>query len=680
MKAGFYPKLALDGIRKNKRMYFPYILTCVAMVTMYYIMSFLQATESLSNIMGIATIREVLGLGMWVIAIFSAIFLFYTNSFLIRRRKKEFGLYNILGMGKRNISVILFWETLIIYAVSLVSGLLIGIALSKMAELALVLVMKGEVTYQVSVSVNSILMSLILFGVIFLLLFLNALRQIKFSSTISLLQSENIGEKPSKGNWFLGILGVLLLAGGYTISLTIENPLTALMGFFVAVILVIAGTYLMMIAGSVLFCKLLQKNKRYYYKANHFVSISSMVYRMKRNGAGLASICILAAMVLVMISSTASLYSGGEGAIRDRYPREINIMLQYSDLDKESEADIKGLPSEVSIICEEYDVTPTNIVDYHDASITGQIQGNTVETNPLAVSRFAVYSYHDVATFHFLSLYDYNRMSGTEVDLKDGEAIMVSSKYDYKESTIAFKSGRQLTIVEKSKELFVPKDSMEYLVPVIYLIVPDINDALQGIDMLADYNGNRMMQFHSYYYFDTEKDAETQINLRDRLSETIASSDNYASHRFDSIGIESREANRENFYSLYGGLFYLGIVLSLVFLTAAVLIIYYKQISEGYEDQKRFEIMQKIGMTKREIRKSINSQLLTVFFLPLVFAGLHLAFAFPIVSKLLMMFGLMNNALLITTTIACFVIFALFYTVVYKITSNAYYRIVSDNT
>lgn len=680
MKAGFYPKLALDGIRKNKRMYFPYILTCVAMVTMYYIMSFLQATESLSNIMGIATIREVLGLGMWVIAIFSAIFLFYTNSFLIRRRKKEFGLYNILGMGKRNISVILFWETLIIYAVSLVSGLLIGIALSKMAELALVLVMKGEVTYQVSVSVNSILMSLILFGVIFLLLFLNALRQIKFSSTISLLQSENIGEKPPKGNWFLGILGVLLLAGGYTISLTIENPLTALMGFFVAVILVIAGTYLMMIAGSVLFCKLLQKNKRYYYKANHFVSISSMVYRMKRNGAGLASICILAAMVLVMISSTASLYSGGEGAIRDRYPREINIMLQYSDLDKESEADIKGLPSEVSVICEEYDVTPTNIVDYHDASITGQIQGNTVETNPLAVSRFAVYSYHDVATFHFLSLYDYNRMSGTEVDLKDGEAIMVSSKYDYKESTIAFKSGRQFTIVEKSKELFVPKNSMEYLVPVIYLIVPDINDALQGIDMLADYNGNRMMQFHSYYYFDTEKDAETQINLRDRLSETIASSDNYASHRFDSIGIESREANRDNFYSLYGGLFYLGIVLSLVFLTAAVLIIYYKQISEGYEDQKRFEIMQKIGMTKREIRKSINSQLLTVFFLPLVFAGLHLAFAFPIVSKLLMMFGLMNNALLITTTIACFVIFALFYTVVYKITSNAYYRIVSDNT
>lgn len=679
MKAGFYPKLALDGIRKNKRMYFPYILTCVAMVTMYYIMSFLQATEALSNIMGIATIRVVLGLETWVIAIFSTIFLFYTNSFLIRRRKKEFGLYNILGMGKRNISVILFWETLIIYAVSLVSGLLIGIALSKMAELALVLVMKGEVTYRVSVSVNSVIMSVVLFGVIFFLLFLNALRQIKFSSTIALLLSENIGEKPPKGNWFLGVLGVLLLAGGYTISLTIENPLTALFGFFVAVILVIAGTYLMMIAGSVLFCKLLQKNKRYYYKANHFVSISSMVYRMKRNGAGLASICILATMVLVMISSTASLYSGGEGSIRDRYPREINITLQYSDLDKESEADIKGLPSEVSVICEEYDVTPTNIVDYRDASITGQIQGDTVETDSTAVNQFSVYSYQDVVMFYFLSLDDYNQMSGTNISLNDGEAMMVSSEYDYKESTISFKAGNQFTIVDHLKELFVPKDSIEYLVPVIYLIVPDINDAVQGIDTLADYNGNRMVQFHSYYYFDTEKGTETQMKLSDRFNETLAASDGYDSHRFDSIRIESREANRDNFYSLYGGLFYLGIVLSLVFLMAAVLIIYYKQISEGYEDQKRFEIMQKVGMTKREIRKSINSQLLTVFFLPLVFAGLHLAFAFPIVSKLLLMFGLMNNALLITTTAACFIVFALFYAVVYKITSNAYYRIVSDD-
>lgn len=680
MKAGFYPKLALDGIRKNKQLYLPYVMTCAVMVMMYYIISFLQQTDTLSDIKGIDTIRIVLNLGTWVIALFSAVFLFYTNSFLIRRRKKEFGLYNILGMGKRNISVILFWETFIIYIISIAIGLFVGIVLSKMAELALVLAIKGKVTYQLSISFSSALMAIILFAVIFLLLYLNAVRQVKFSSATSLLRSENAGEKPPKGNWIIGILGVMLIAGGYIISLRIDDPLTALTGFFIAVLLVIAGTYLTMISGSVLFCRLLQKNKRYYYKANHFVSVSSMIFRMKRNGAGLASICVLAAMVLVMISATTSLYTGAEGAINDRYPREVNVTLQYSKLDEKNEADIKSLLSEIRTVCDEFDVAPTDVVDYRAASITGQIQGDTVETNPMAVDGLTLYSYQDVATFNFLLLDDYNCMTGANVTLNNGEAMMISSKYDYKESTISFNSGKQFTIVDRLKTLFIPKNSIEYLIPVIYLIVPDINDAVSGIDRLADYNGNQMVQFHSYFYFNTDRESQTQIALAEKLGNTLASTDSCSAHRFDFVKIESREEKRNSFYGLYGGLFYLGIILSLVFLMAAVLIIYYKQISEGYEDQKRFEIMQKVGMTKREIRKSINSQLLTVFFLPLVFAGLHLTFAFPVVSKLLMMFGVMNNTLLILTTIFCFGIFALFYAMVYKITSNAYYRIVSNST
>lgn len=680
MKAGFYPKLALDGIRKNKQLYLPYVMTCAVMVMMYYIISFLQQTDTLSDIKGIDTIRIVLNLGTWVIALFSAVFLFYTNSFLIRRRKKEFGLYNILGMGKRNISVILFWETFIIYIISIAIGLFVGIVLSKMAELALVLAIKGEVTYQLSISFSSALMAVILFAVIFLLLYLNAVRQVKFSSAVSLLRSENAGEKPPKGNWIIGILGVMLIAGGYIISLRIDDPITALTGFFIAVLLVIAGTYLTMISGSVLFCRLLQKNKRYYYKANHFVSVSSMIFRMKRNGAGLASICVLAAMVLVMISATTSLYTGAEGAINDRYPREVNVTLQYSKLDEKSEADIKSLLSEIRTVCDEFDVAPTDVVDYRAASITGQIQGDTVETNPMAVDGLTLYSYQDVATFNFLLLDDYNRMTGANVTLNNGEAMMISSKYDYKESTISFNSGKQFRIVDRLKTLFIPKNSIEYLIPVIYLIVPDINDAVSGIDRLADYNGNQMVQFYSYFYFNTDRESQTQIALAEKLGNTLASTESSSAHRFDFVKIESREEKRNSFYGLYGGLFYLGIILSLVFLMAAVLIIYYKQISEGYEDQKRFEIMQKVGMTKREIRKSINSQLLTVFFLPLVFAGLHLTFAFPVVSKLLMMFGVMNNTLLILTTIFCFGIFALFYAMVYKITSNAYYRIVSNNT
>lgn len=673
MKAGFYPKLAFDGIRKNKKMYIPYIMTCVVMVMMYYIMSFLQGSEALSHIRGIETIREILGLGTWVIAIFSCIFLFYTNSFLMRRRKKEFGLYSILGMGKRNISVILFWEVLIIFAIALAFGLFIGIALSKMAELALVLIMQGEVTYTVSVSISSIITAFILFGAIFVLLYLNALRQIQFSSSIALLRSENVGEKPPKANWILGILGILLLSGGYAISLIIKNPLAALLGFFVAVILVIIGTYLTMISGSVLFCKILQKNKKYYYKVNHFVSVSSMVYRMKRNGAGLASVCILATMVLVMISSTASLYIGGEDAIKSRYPREMSITLEYDGFSKKSDADIKSIPFEINKIAEELDFVPSNVIDYRVASFSGQIQGGFVETDYTAIDDFSRYTYQDVATFYFIPLEDYNRNMGTSYTLSNGEALLYSGKYDYQEESISFKNGNPLKIKDHLDKMFTVQDDIQYIVPVIYLIVPDVNDAVQGIGESALENGGSIVIYQRYYQFDTGLKAEEQMVLSDRLSTAFSHDDHY----FKSVLVRGREENRNNFYSLNGGLFYLGIILSLVFLIAAVLIIYYKQISEGYEDQSRFEIMQKVGMTKREIRKSINSQLLTVFFLPLIFAGLHLAFAFPLIRKILMMFGLFNTMLLIITAIACFIIFALFYAVVYKITSNAYYKIVS---
>ncbi|MCH5297784.1 MAG: ABC transporter permease [Ruminococcus sp.] len=669
MKAGFYPKLAFDGIRKNKQMYLPYIMTCVVMVMMYYIMSFLQYSESLSNTKGVATIREILGLGTWVIAIFSCIFLFYTNSFLIRKRKKEFGLYNILGMGKRNISVILFWEALIIFLISVALGLLIGIALSKMAELALILVMHGEVTYTVSVSISSVIMSVALFGAIFVLLFLNALRQIKFSSSISLLRSENVGEKPPKANWFFGILGILILAGGYAISLSIKNPLAALFGFFVAVILVIIGTYITMISGSVLFCKILQKNKRYYYKLNHFVSVSSMAYRMKRNGAGLASICFLATMVLVIISSTASLYIGGEDAIRNRYPREITVTFGYVNFSEGSDADMKNIPSEVSEIAEEFNSVPSNVIDYRDASFAGQIQGNFIETDYTNVDDYDIYTYSNVATFNFIPLEDYNSNMGTNYELNNGEALLYSNNYDYNEDSISFRNGNKLMIKSHLDKFFTAQDDIEYILPVIYLIVPDVSFAVQGIDDMVIYS--------RYYQFDTGLEAEQQTDLRDKIDSVLTSYESHEAHNFSYARIEGREANRDSFYSLYGGLFYLGIVLSLVFLIAAVLIIYYKQISEGYEDQSRFEIMQKVGMTKREIRKSINSQLLTVFFLPLILAGVHLAFAFPLISKMLMMFGLFNSMLYIITAIVCLIIFAFFYAVVYKITSNAYYRIVS---
>ena len=690
MKKGFYPKLAFDGIRKNKKMYLPYILTSIGMVMMYYIIIFLQFSQSIKDAVQSSTVSEILGLGSWVIAIFSCIFLFYTNSFLIKRRKKEFGLYNILGMDKHNLGIILFWETLIIAVISLVIGLAAGIAFSKLAELVFLNLLKSDTTFDLTVSSQGIGLCAIIFTVINILLFFNSLRQVRFSSAISLVRSEQTGEKPPKGNWIFGILGVLLLGGAYYISLSIKEPLQALTLFFVAVIMVIIGTYLVMISGSVLFCRLLQKNKKYYYKPNHFVSVSSMVYRMKRNGAGLASICILATMVLVMISSTTSLYFGEEDALANRYPREINIDISTLDTDLEKNGQMDNIISDIKNICKNHDVKGTDAYTYLNGMISGMITDDgKVETDINRIdnlSNIALGDFSSVYSFIFIPVDDYNKIMGTSYTLKDDEAIIYNYRNDshYENNVISFNRGQSFKIVKEADEFVIDTNAAISVTPSMALIVNDIDNATKGLTYnatTAQKIENTGISFHRYYCFDTGVSPQHQIGLSKDIANYLDG--NIEKYRADTSSrmfrslVESREQNRLDFFGLYGGLFGLGIILSIVFIFAAVLIIYYKQISEGYEDQSRFEIMQKVGMTKNEIRKSINSQLLTVFFLPLIFAGMHLAFAAPIIKKLLLLFNLTNLNLFIVTILISFAAFALFYMIVYKITSSAYYKIVS---
>ena len=690
MKKGFYPKLAFDGIRKNKKMYLPYILTSIGMVMMYYIIIFLQFSQSIKDAVQSSTVSEILGLGSWVIAIFSCIFLFYTNSFLIKRRKKEFGLYNILGMDKHNLGIILFWETLIIAVISLVIGLAAGIAFSKLAELVFLNLLKSDTTFDLTVSSQGIGLCAIIFTVINILLFFNSLRQVRSSSAISLVKSEQTGEKPPKGNRLLGILGVLLLGGAYYISLSIKEPLQALTLFFVAVIMVIIGTYLVMISGSVLFCRLLQKNKKYYYKPNHFVSVSSMVYRMKRNGAGLASICILATMVLVMISSTTSLYFGAEDALSIRYPREINIDISTLDTDLEKNGQMDNIISDIKNICKNHDVKGTDAYTYLNGMISGMITDDgKVETDINRIDNFsniALGDFSSVYSFIFIPVDDYNKIMGTSYTLKDDEAIIYNYRNDsrYKNNVISFNRGQSFKIVKETDEFVIDTNAAISVTPSMALIVNDIDNATKGLTYnatTAQKIENTGISFHRYYCFDTGVSPQHQVELSKDIANYLDG--NIEKYRADTSSrmfrssVESREQNRLDFFGLYGGLFGLGIILSIVFIFAAVLIIYYKQISEGYEDQSRFEIMQKVGMTKNEIRKSINSQLLTVFFLPLIFAGMHLAFAAPIIKKLLLLFNLTNLNLFIVTILISFAAFALFYMIVYKITSSAYYKIVS---
>lgn len=674
MKTGFYPRLALDGIRKNKKLYIPYILTGMCMVMMYYVIMFLQFSKNIRSAVESVTVTTVLALGSWVIAIFSCIFLFYTNSFLIKRRKKEFGLYNILGMDKNNLGKIIFWETAVIWAIALVCGLGLGIAFSKLAELAMLSVLQLETNYSFTISSQGLGMSAIVFSVIYLLLLLNSIRQIRHSVAVSLIKSENTGEKPPKANWLFGIAGIVLLAAAYYIAVTIKEPIQAITLFFVAVIMVIVATYLIMISGSVLFCRILQRKKSYYYKPNHFVSVSSMTYRMRRNGAGLASICVLATMVLVMLSSTASLYFGAEDAIVSRYPRDINIELSSVSTQIWDEDFLNSMRSDIAEIEKNYGTNPSNTFEYRCGEISGLITDDTVETDIANVNGVGIADYTDIYTFYIIPIEDYNRLLGTSYTLKEGEVMIYLFRDDahYDFDTISFNRGQSFKIVQKLDKFIDLSTASMSISPSLAIFVSDLEAATFELNAenLKE-SSAAVINYQWRYGFDTNIPEYRQIALSNDIRSYIDERD------ASNFTVESREQNRADFFSLYGGLFCLGIILSVVFLIAAVLIIYYKQISEGYEDRARFEIMQKVGMTKKEIRKSINSQLLTVFFLPLLLAGLHLTFAFPMIKKLLILFNLSNLHLFILTTIFCYAIFALFYMIIYKITSNAYYKIVS---
>lgn len=673
----FFPKLAFDGIRKNRRMYLPFLLTCIGMVMMLYIMAFLQYDDFVYQLpQGGDLLRSITALGSWVVAAFSCLFLFYTNSFLIRRRKKEFGLYYILGMNKRSLLRILFWETLITAGISLALGLTAGFACSKLAELFLARLLKTDVVYTFVLLPGAAFFVLKIFSVIFFLLFLNSLRQIRFASAVSLLRSETIGEKPPKANWVLGLLGFILLAIAYWLAVTVADPYSALIWFFVAVLLVIAGTYLLMIAGSVLFCRLLQKNKRYYYRTNHFISVSSMAYRMKRNGAGLASICVLATMVLVMISSTSCLYFGIEDSLRGRYPRELTLSVTSITPDALDPAKKELLRNALSDMVSETGGTASDLQDYSYISLWGYLTGNTV-TDGKDAAGITTASSSDYYLIRFLSLDAYNQMVNSSETLAPGEAIVSMNKGGYDLDTIRFQNGTEFRIRKQTMLPPFAENLVDAAVPVLYLTVPDLMSVYSEFPHRDTTTESWFASAHWVFNFDTGLDKDMQIDLYNDVLNTPDSPLYTSEMNAYSISLQSRAFNEKFFFSDFASLFFLAIVLSIVFLFATVLIIYYKQISEGYEDQARFEIMQKVGMTRREIRKSINSQLLTVFFLPLVLAGLHLIFAFPMVRHLLMMFSLNNWKLFFTSNLISFAVFAVFYILVYRLTSNAYYNIVS---
>lgn len=678
MRAGFYPHLAANGIKKNRKLYLPYILTCAGMIMMNYIISFLATSEQIADMGGGNSVQMMLTMGIWIIGIFSVIFLFYTNSFLMRRRKKELGLYNILGMNKKNIGRILLWETVMIVAISIGAGLLGGIAFSKMAELGLVNMLGTDVGYSFDVSVKSILNTIILFVVIFVLIFLNELRQVHTANPVSLINSDSVGEKPPKANWLLGIAGFVILAIAYYMAVSIKNPLSAFLWFFVAVAMVIVATNLIFISGSVVMCRILQKNKGYYYKANHFVSVSQMVYRMKRNGAGLASICILVTMVLVMITGSASLYFGAEDSLSKRYPNDIGTYTTFSGEGTGSEESRREVRQAVETVLGKYDIEGKNIREYAEATIQGSLNENmfSIDSEKLAGGNLT----DDMRIGYFISDEDYERLTGNKTDLKPGQVMIYDGAHDgknpYKYDDITIQGGQTYEVVKNIESFSVGGEVAASIIPHIIIVADDIEEITGPFKDLT-YKDFKLLNVSWYYGMDIDVSTEQKIDVAEEVNDAIYALHQGKPNEFKRIEVESLELNRAGFYALYGGLFFLGIMLSIVFLFATTLIIYYKQISEGYEDRSRFEIMQKVGMTKKDIKKSIHSQMLTVFLLPLAAAVIHLGFAFPMIKNLIMLFAINNTKLLIMTSAISVMIFAIFYIIVYRITSNAYYNIVS---
>lgn len=674
MRIHVYPKLAWEGIRKNKRLYVPYIAMGALMVMMFYLLRFLQDSPVIGVMRGAVTLSTVLSMGYAVIAIFSIIFLFYTNSFLIRQRYREFGLYNILGMNKQNVCMIMVWESIFVGGLAIVTGLAAGILLSKGAELVLFNLVHMDISFDLRISAVSVFYTITGYIIIYLILLLNSVIKVWFAKPLDLLKSNRVGEKMPKRTWVYAAVGMVLLGAAYYLAVSIKEPLTALMYFFLAVIMVIIGTYALFMAGSVVLCRILQKNKRYYYQPNHFISVSSMMYRMKRNGAGLASICILLTMVLVMLSSTTSLYFGIEDSLVGRYPHSVNVVVGFSDVEDLNSENLKKLYEAVRENSPE--VKETDCYTVGGTSGLFSDQGINLDVTSVDVS---INDYEQVGTLQVMSLEEYNRLCDADETLNADECLLYANRITYDSDTFTIVDGSSYKVKKMLDNCVKDGDLDSMMNPSMIMVVPDFEECLKTVSDFRTRTEGTVMALRWKCGYDVEsteqetKEAEAIEESLARLSET-KSVDGLIFY-----SVDSREDNRESFYDLNGSLFFLGIVLSTVFLLAAVMIIYYKQLSEGYEDYTRYEIMQKVGMTKQDIRKSINSQMLTVFFSPLLMAGLHLCFAFPFLWKIMMMFGLNNRTLIIAITVICYIIFGIFYAVVYKITSNLYFHIVSGN-
>ena len=670
MGKAFFPRLAAQGILSNRRFYFPYLLTIIGTAAGYYNIRAIAGDSGMARMPQAAYVTALAQIGVFLTAGFALLFLFYTNSFLMKRRTRELGLYNVLGMGKGHIALLLLFESLYAALIGIGGGLCAGVLLHKVATLFLHRLLGLDVPFGFEVSAPAIASTAALFLVILGLSLLHNLRQITLSSPIELLRSGNAGEREPRTKWVLAILGVLTLGGGYALALATRSSMEALAFYFVAVILVIIGTYCLFTAGSIAVLKLLRRSKRFYYKTSHFIGVSGMLYRMKQNAVGLANICILSTMVLVMLSGTLSLYLGIQDTVDRQAPSDLVVSVSYLPEEQPAGPDISALREKIQRRVEALGQSVTSMEGNYvfDFSAGGRDGRYALDYEGAA-------RYGSLTVFTFLTAQDYAALTGRPVpELAEDEVLLFGVP------------DRALTFTYLGRELgsFRVRESLTDFPAVsgggigsvgrpAMVVVRDM-DALLAIRELYGTTG---MQYVVSYEFrvDITGTAEEQYDLGQRFSDLDA--DFSDTGEWTMLRCHSYQEIYAEAYGLAGGFLFLGVFLGLLFIMATVLIIYYKQISEGYEDRRRFEIMRQVGLEQRDIRRSVNSQILVVFFLPLLAAAVHVAFDFRLMLQLLEIFSITNVRLTALCSLGVLLVFALLYAVVYRLTARVYYRIVS---
>ena len=670
MHKGIFSRLAKQNIRNNKSTYIPYIITCIFCIAMIYMMEFLRDCPTLDQAVRQADeVRMIVFTGEIVVEIFCIIFLIYSNSFLMKRRQKEIGLYNILGLERNHIGIVMFFETIITSIGSLAGGIAVGIIGSKLALLLLLKLLHIPSVLGFYISVKGIFTCLFMFGIIFLMILFLNLAKIHLSRPVELLRGNNTGEKEPAAKWLMALIGFICLGAGYYLAVTTESPIKAITIFLLAVILVMAGTYLLFTAGSIVILKFLRRRKSFYYRTGNFISISGMLYRMKQNAIGLASICILSTGVLLMISMTVSIYFGMNDIMLNRYPYDVDMSVTSISED-ECQTAIEAFEKAIA----DNKVPVERSVEEIYLDIVCSKNGDQILIKPTNTIRNS----DSVLVLSLLNQAEYERLTGISENLNDGEifawypsAVQKDSvTVDETEFTVKkWLDKNPLTCgedaVSDNAVLVVTDEDFKKFDEMRTEMYKGVSSAPAGEDLTLhlglDITGS-----------ETDKiDFGTPVM---EIVKDLKKNGGLSENSWITSGIRQQEY--ESYYADNGSLLFIGIFLGSLFLMGTAMIIYYKQISEGYEDQKRFEIMQKVGLSRREVRSSVRRQILMVFFLPLLMAMLHITMAFPMIRRMLLLFGMTNTKLFIGCTAGTVLIFAVVYGLIYLMTARSYYHIV----